>query len=849
MAVVQAAVLVRDRGCGLVKATRQGGEASEPRAVAAIDATVTALATADGRERAQARKAVVLIVVVWLAFVLPFLRGQVRFPVDFAGPEAGHTQARLANPEHGDAYYAMYPWHLYLGQRLRAGDIPLWDPHRFAGTPYAADIAMGVWYPPNWLYAFGHTLHVFTLISVASSLVALLVMYWFLRLLRLHPYAAAFGAVAFAFSAFVVKWATNDTVLGSIVWVALPLAGLELARQGRRWRGTVVAAAGLALVVLSGHAQLAIYVWLIAMGWAGLGVLATVAHLVRARPVAAGTVVRHLVREAVPAVAAVVLALGLSAVQLLPTQQLVKGIVRQRTTWAVARATFLPHQHAATMLLPDYLGSPVDGNYDGPGVNYTETMLYAGLLTLPLAVHGVAHRRRRAAVFFAGLAVTGLLLVFGSPLYRVVLVTPGLSRGLFATRFILLVDLGLAGLAALGLDRLLRGTGTSRRSLAALAGTFAVLAAVVGWLGLGRPGTDLPASYVTPLAVRGLAVLALGAVAIGALVKAPAWAGRMAVVVVVACAGDLWATGYRFNPFHNARPVYPVQSPIGELQAVGGARPRFADVGNAYVVPPNGALVYGLYGLAGYDPLIPRPIVDLLGVAENQIDRAHANFVGPFRPSTAVSPVFDLLGIDDVVGRVDQVPVPGAAGSPLLRRPGAFPPAFLTSCWDLVAADRVLDRVAAMTSGDLRTTAVVDDAAVARRALGPGAGTPDAGSACTGGDATVGRYDPERVTLDVNADVRSVAVLSDSWFPGWQATVDGRAVPVLRVDHALRGVVVGPGTHRIEMRFRPSSFTYGAALSVSTIAVIGGAGAVTGVRRRRRSQASPDGDDAADGAA
>lgn len=767
-----------------------------------------------------------VVVIVWLAFVLPFVVGRVRFPVDFAGSRDGRP-VQLANPEQGDAYYAFYPWHRYLGERLADGEVPLWDPHRFAGTPFAADIAVGLWYPPNWFYAFGHTVHVFTLISVASSLVAVLLMHWLLRLLRLHPYAAAFGAVGFAFSAFVVKWATNEHVLGSVIWLALPLGGLEVARQGRRFRGTLLTAAGLSLVVVAGHAQLALYVWMTTFIWAAISLAALAVRALRSRaPLRPAA--RALVYEAVPVAAAVVLALGLTAVQLLPTQELVSGIVRQRTTWDVARSTFLPRQHAATLLVPDYLGSPIDGNWQGPGVNYTETMLYAGLLALPLALYGSLHRNRRAAAFFVVVTSIGVLAVLGTPFYRLVLATPGLSRGLFATRFILLVDFGLAGLAALGVDRLARREDGFRQGLVVLGGSFAVLLIAVGWLALALPGTSQPGSYVGPLALHAASVLLLGAGAVAAMVRFPAWTARMVLVLVVVSAGDLWLTGYRFNPFHKARPVYQVQPPIDSLQAVPGVRPRFADIGT-YIVAPNGSLVHGLYGIEGYDPLVPRPIVELVGVAEDQLGRARSNFVGPFEPETAAAPVFDLLGINNMVGQIERVDAQGSIGRPMLGRPGAFPPAFATSCWDFVAAPEVLDRIAGMDAAALRRTVVVGDDPGSRSALREPAAGP-----CIETDVSVTRYEPERVSMEVEVAARSVVVLTDSWYPGWEATVDGKPTPLVLVDHALRGVAVDPGPHRVEMRFRPARLRAGAVVSLATLFSLAVAGVVQVLRRRER---------------
>jgi uncharacterized membrane protein YfhO len=85
------------------------------------------------------------------------------------------------------------------------------------------------------------------------------------------------------------------------------------------------------------------------------------------------------------------------------------------------------------------------------------------------------------------------------------------------------------------------------------------------------------------------------------------------------------------------------------------------------------------------------------------------------------------------------------------------------------------------------------------------------------------RYEPERVELRARADRRGLVVLSDVWFPGWKATVDGRDVPIHRVDYLLRGVVVGPGEHKIVMRYQPWSWRIGWIVSLLTALLLLGA--------------------------
>jgi len=87
----------------------------------------------------------------------------------------------------------------------------------------------------------------------------------------------------------------------------------------------------------------------------------------------------------------------------------------------------------------------------------------------------------------------------------------------------------------------------------------------------------------------------------------------------------------------------------------------------------------------------------------------------------------------------------------------------------------------------------------------------------------VGYYGPNDVVLHVETDAPALLVLSDTFYPGWRATVDDQPVPIYRTNAALRGVLVPAGAHRVEMHFRPHSLLIGLGLSgtgLFTIALI-----------------------------
>jgi len=84
--------------------------------------------------------------------------------------------------------------------------------------------------------------------------------------------------------------------------------------------------------------------------------------------------------------------------------------------------------------------------------------------------------------------------------------------------------------------------------------------------------------------------------------------------------------------------------------------------------------------------------------------------------------------------------------------------------------------------------------------------------------ARVIRYAPERVEIEVATQVPAYLVLSDAWYPGWEATVDGEPAPVYRADLLFRAVAVRAGNHRVIFAFRPVSLRVGGGISLAGLA-------------------------------
>ena len=91
-----------------------------------------------------------------------------------------------------------------------------------------------------------------------------------------------------------------------------------------------------------------------------------------------------------------------------------------------------------------------------------------------------------------------------------------------------------------------------------------------------------------------------------------------------------------------------------------------------------------------------------------------------------------------------------------------------------------------------------------------------------GDEVTISDYAPERVVIDVKTNAAGYLLLTDTWYPGWQAAVDGQPAPIYRADYIFRAVPISPGQHTVTFEYHPQSFALGAWISASSLIVMGG---------------------------
>ncbi len=761
-----------------------------------------------------------LVAITLALFAPPLLSGRTVSPMNILAERAPwHTVIAPVpppNPALTDIAQVFHPWLLYAGDQIRSGVIPLWNPHEYAGAPFFGNGQSALLFPVTMIaFALPVAIAV-TVISWAKLLGAGVATYWFLRTLGPRPGPAFIAACGFMLSAPVIGW-LQWTVASTFMFVPFLFGTIARLRERRDARAAVLVATVVALDVLAGYPQLAAQALVVATGWA---------LALAAAPGGRGA---FLARYA----AAIALGLALAAVQLVPFVEYVREsfVFVYRSQWTPIFSA--PLRSATTFLMPYYYGV---GQESWGGWQFAVLTGFAGIVTLAVLPLGVrAALRRGDGRFFAGLAAAALVLHYGLPGVSLIAEVPGFSLGT-NLRLMPLIAFALCVLAALGLESL-RAEQPDRAGRWLVGGWFTTVVALA-FVAIVQDHTRaaaqkmifaLPAQYAVGLATLTLAAMVLGGMATGRL-RARGGLAALTVLQLV----SLLPLAATYNPSVERRAFYPTTPAIEYLRREAGHQSRV-------LMPGSVALAYGLFEAQGYDGMSPRRLVEITGVVGTggALSRGFLTNTVALHGSEPlsglrilISPALDLLGVRYLLLAPGAAPPrPGLAqvydapDARIFRNDGAVPRA------TLVGHARCVDDAAALTairdrSLDARREVLLTDC------LSP-PGPVDDSAASFGGSAMIRDETANRVIVQVSTDRPAYLVLSDTWFPGWTATVDGRPTRVWRANHALRAVVVPAGSREIVFTYAPRSLKIGALISLAALGLAALA-MIPGWRRRMK---------------
>ncbi len=381
------------------------------------------------------------------------------------------TKGLLLAP--GDGWTANLGLRILLGQMIAAGQLPLWNPYIFAGMPFLATIYPGVLYLPNWIFAVLTPLAAMNTVVITTFHLAAIGAYLYVRAIGCRREAALVSGIAFGLGGYLVAHLGQTSHIAAAAWLPWVVLAVEKLYQRLTWRWVTIGSIIIAVQLFAGVPQMNFYT---AQLWAGYVLFAT---FVRAEK---GRRWQFLARSAAMAVCGLLL----SCVQLFPLRELLPSSARGGIDYEFFASFSLPPGQSLNLVFPYFFGGALTQPYKMPywGAEGTAEMFgYAGLLTLLLAAVAVFKMRGDKLVkFWALAAVLALLLAFGGFLpfgiHKLIFHIPVFNLFRVAARNLLIVNLALAVLAGLGVNKLAELTKSEAMNLWRKGS--AVLAIVVG---------------------------------------------------------------------------------------------------------------------------------------------------------------------------------------------------------------------------------------------------------------------------------------------------------------------------------------------------------------------------------
>lgn len=718
----------------------------------------------------------------------------------------------------GDSFKQYFPSHHWIKH------FPLWNDLIKSGNPDAADPQSQAFYPLALLFSgvFPQPL-AFNAFVVFHYALAGMLMFLFLRSLQTGIYASTIGSLVFVYSGFLMSHKGHVTMVNAAIWLPLILLGIIRFSRTFEWTQLFLSAAGLALSILAGHPQITLYQTMVAAGY--------VFYLALSEKKT-----RILFALFVP-----VIALFFAAVQVLPTIEAFQQCTRETIDYP-----FFSSYSFELFDLPLLFFPTLYGTFNWPA-NFTfrwgatELTGYIGILPLIFAISAfpLLRREKGEVKFWTAVGIAGFLLALGSstPFYRLMFYVPvyGLFRA--PARNWYEVHFAIAVLCAFALDAFFaRGLSKNPRALRTLqkCALFIFLLAAFFWimvrllstnhefvtkiLEISRPSVFLQnlsffsISIWIPFLIISISCLVTYFLPVIQTYKKLQFCLALFILL------DLWSFGFFFGITFIPSALWKQESALVKFLKM---REENFDSFRIFCIPslnrqlyngiqPNLNLIHGIPLLNGYGPIVLRSYSTLTRL--NAAGKAPAVILNNL---IANNHALSLLSAKYIV-----VSDPGPAMA-LMKRRDLYHVLFKDNDGTMVFSNEQFLPRARFVRAVLPVDGSED--AIARRIREPDfklkstallEASEKTARHLRDGVVQRAHYSPRQIQFRVETQGKGFLILSDAFYPGWVAEIDGKPTTIYKTNVCVRGIFIpNKGIHSISFQYKPRSIYYGIVIT------------------------------------
>ncbi|MBT8406071.1 MAG: YfhO family protein, partial [Deltaproteobacteria bacterium] len=728
-----------------------------------------------------------------------------------------------------------YPFRYIWIETARQGHFPFWNPYIKCGVPLFATIQTGVLYPFSLIYLFLPLDLAFNWTIILHFFLAALFTYALMRELGATFQGSLTAALALLFSGYLISVHNMLNTLLSVSWYPLViLCGCRLVQSGKiRW--ALASAITLACMFLGGGAEVVLF------AVASLLLLCIYPELLPLR-IAGNS--PNLKRRLGLLGLTLIVFLGLSMVQLLPFLELYPqshrygGVdLQEATIWSLAPRDLI------YFLLPGYFGKRASPDLYWEMQNYLKTIYLGPVIFLLGGVYFIRQGKRSLPL----LAALGLVLLLAlgkyTPLYPFLYKhLPLFSNLRYPVKFLFLLVFYLCVVSGLGLDLVAKRfsekhkvtpwhTGLQVGLIIALTGLLLlavffpgpVLDQVQKWSGNTLDTDYLLMALHSFKRLLFIMIVSLILVFFGLRHKLVRFGSPLLLMLL---ALDLFIGNRGFVQkldgvsFHATTPMirtlkadadlfrFHVMPEKRDLSVITGKNYRESHLRRKDALGYDLMMEHHLFDIDGYNvPLQPR-YEKIIGLIRGQ-------------PLTSIRDLLDMLNVKYVLSGY-PTDIPGytlvrdqGRTSKLYENSNWLPRVFLVKNFQVLEGDQEFARAFIGSDFNPRETVLLESQPFRFLTLKKQPAIPAISPA-----VRIVKYQKNKIVLAVDTPEAAFLFMSEAYYPGWKAYVDGKDEVILRANYAFRAIPVGPGSHRIEVVCKPWSFKVGSMVSLFTILLL-----------------------------
>lgn len=750
------------------------------------------------------------------------LYGHVPFPsnllVSFYQPFAsyeweGYPFGPPSKPNGFDNLKIYYPHRSLTTDQYKNLEFPLWNPYIFSGNTLLGAYQTAVFHPMAFLFLILPQIDAWSAVIIFQPILTGLFTFYYLKEIKLNKPASFFGAVVFAYSGImVVWWEEMFMAVYSILFLPLVLLGIEKIYKKVAIPGILFLVLGLSMSIFSGWFQATFYLYSFSFIYALFLFIKN----------------RKLLNNFLAVIYGFIISLIISSIQLIPGIEAYLNSVRSTIDTKGDFEVYLqPVQKLITFIAPDYFGNSAVHNYYGPGF-YHEHVIFIGIPALLLLIYEYFHFRKNSAQnqFYKVAAPVLLSLSFALPtswLLLYYLPLPFLSE-MNPSRITLLSSFTFSVIAAYGMNRFLTDKLNVKRLI--LSSAIIFLFFVIGWLtAVYFPPKNDPLHEKVPfrnMIFPTLIFASLIFVIILRIIKPKLKMLSYLLILALTLFGILYFTN-KYLYFSEKKFVFPEVPLLTELEKIAGIN-RVYTVGDAFIYA-NLLLQYNLFSADGYDSFNPGAHNEFLysthanGKLSDEMPRANAEIyksknIDEINDNPYRLRAMEILGVKYVIASNQDVntsdefeEVWNDGKFKIFEFKNSLPRMYFTDKYAIETdKQEILDKI--YTAAPSSTVVLEKEINLNQTEAEP--------------EWEIVNYDykPNRISIRTKTNKDLIFVLSDNYYPGWKAYVDGKETEIFRANYSFRAVKVPEGEHKIDFVYKPKSFAIGSLASAGGIVLL-----------------------------